>query len=956
MGRINKRIILLVMLVFITGIFNQLVATHIRAGEIIARRIDNLSFTYEFTFIGYRDTDSGIQFGGGVFDLGDGTVIDGREDGFEITETQITSNIVRAEFKIIHEFQAPNRYVVSYKEDFRNDGISNMDNSVNTSFYTESVIAIDPFFGINNTPILTIPPIDEGTPGVTFIHNAGAFDPDGDSLSYTFTTPKQSEAEDVFNYRELINPAFYNDFATGSASGTPPTLELDPVTGNLIWDSPGDIFNLFGNQCNDCADRCAEYNVAFRVQEWRRVGDDWEPLGYVTRDMQIIVYEGQNEKPQLEIPPDLCVVAGSNIEQNILGSDPDGHDIKIEAFGEPFEVNSPATYSPQPGINDFRPSPAQTQFNWNTVCGHVKARPYEIQLKISDDPNVDGDCLGPAAVDFQQWMIQVIGPKPTGLEAEVASGRSVELDWNNYSCPNANEIEIWRRVGDFEIMEDSCVTGMPTGTGYQLVNTVSSLETSYLDQNLAPGAKYCYRIVATFPEPQGGESIVSDEVCVTIETDAPVVTNVDVRTTAEDGEILVRWTPPYEVDSSTFPPPYTYNLTRSSGQFLNAPEEIAQNLSDTVFIDSGINTDIRSYSYRVALYDGDGNFVDSSAVASSVRLNANPLLQAIEISWQANVPWSIVSNDYPYHYIYRDRVLEGDPGQLVLIDSVEVTNDGLRYFDDGSFNGVQLDKELEYCYFVTTQGYYDNPLIPEPLINRSQSICAQPNDNFAPCPPIGVVAANNFDCERVLSSVGCAFDDYENVIEWRQSENPSCDDDTEFYRIYFSPSGLEEDYFLLDSTVEVSYVHGNLPSFKGCYRISSVDRSGNESELSDPLCIDNCPNFELPNVFTPNNDGINDTFTPFFSGLNQQVEEFDFSKCPRFVEEVKFRVFDRAGKLIFDLQKEEEISKLINWDGRTNDGIELPSGVYYYVADVTFDVLERSDRKRTYKGWVQLMR
>ena len=44
-------------------------ATHIRAGEVIARRVSNL--TYEFTFTGYRDIE-GVPFGQGAFDFGDG--------------------------------------------------------------------------------------------------------------------------------------------------------------------------------------------------------------------------------------------------------------------------------------------------------------------------------------------------------------------------------------------------------------------------------------------------------------------------------------------------------------------------------------------------------------------------------------------------------------------------------------------------------------------------------------------------------------------------------------------------------------------------------------------------------------------------------------------------------------------------------------------------------------------
>jgi len=942
-----------ILVIFSIMISIDSLATHIRAGEIIARRIDNITFTYEFTFIGYRDTDSGIRFGGGVFEFGDGNSIDGSRDGFRITETPITGNIVKAEFKVIHTYQAPNSYIVSYREEFRNAGIANMDNSVNTAFYTETLIIIDPFFGVNNTPILTVPPIDEGIPGVTFIHNPGAFDIDGDSLSYEFTIPRRNVTEEVFNYREVIAPEFYTDYSTGSESGSIPTLTLD-LNGNLTWDAPGDILTLTGQDCQGCADNCSEYNLAFRVVEWKNIDGIYYRLGYVTRDMQIIIYEGDNQKPELQLPDDVCVVANEKVERLILASDPDGDNVKIEAFGGPFELNSSAQFSPNPP--SFQTSPGVLSFEWSTVCGHVRARPYEVQFKATDDPS-GGECRGPSQVNFETLQIQVIGPKPTGLQTSVETGRSMRLDWDSYSCPNAQTIQIWRRVGDFEISDDSCIVGMPATAGYELIEEVPTNQTSYLDKGLAPGAKYCYRLVATFPLPGAGESIVSDESCQTLDVDAPVITNVDVVNTSDNSGIVnVRWTPPYEIDSSTFPPPYSYDVQRSQGSFLGEPLLILEKISDTTINDNGLDTDGLSFSYQIDLFDNGLNFVDVSAVASTVNLKPTPLLQAIELEWTANVPWSIVMEEYPYHYIYRNHVLDSDTSALVLIDSVDVTKQGFRYVDDGDFNDVELDEDIEYCYYVVTYGSYDNPILPEPLINRSQIACAQPNDNFAPCEVINVAVNEGFDCETELANVSCDFNQFENTIEWEQSFDPSCDDDAVLYRIYFSLSGLEEDFILLDSTSELFYQHTGLDSYKGCYKITAVDRSKNESSFSETSCVDNCPNFILPNVFTPNGDGINDTFTPKYSGSSNNIPDFDQSECPRFIKSVQFRVFDRTGKQVYDLDNEPEKSLLINWDGRTNDNLELPAGVYYYVAEVTFDVLETSESEKTYNGWVQILK
>jgi hypothetical protein len=159
------------------------------------------------------------------------------------------------------------------------------------------------------------------------------------------------------------------------------------------------------------------------------------------------------------------------------------------------------------------------------------------------------------------------------------------------------------------------------------------------------------------------------------------------------------------------------------------------------------------------------------------------------------------------------------------------------------------------------------------------------------------------------------------------------------------------------------FIHQNLPSLALCYRISAVDRSGNESELSDPICFDNCPYYELPNVFTPNNDGENDRFSAYSNRLmpgeseeTSSISPENRNKCARFVQRVVFRVFNRWGKEVYQYESGGERTIYIDWDGRADDGSDLATGIYYYVADVTFDAADPAKRNQTLKGWVHLLR
>ena len=164
---------------------------------------------------------------------------------------------------------------------------------------------------------------------------------------------------------------------------------------------------------------------------------------------------------------------------------------------------------------------------------------------------------------------------------------------------------------------------------------------------------------------------------------------------------------------------------------------IVTTTTDTSFTDTGLNTEGTPYHYNVKFYDANDNLIDSSATASSVRLEALGLVQAVELTWEANVPWSNRVQAFPYHHIYRNRadVDANNINDFVLIDSALVTADGFKYVEEGQFNGVPLFDDKEYCYLVTTQGSYGNPVIPEPLQNDSQIICIQPNDELPPDEP-----------------------------------------------------------------------------------------------------------------------------------------------------------------------------------------------------------------------------
>lgn len=910
-------------------------ASHIRAGEITTVRISSL--TYQITITGYRDR-TGVEWGAGVLSfghdneelelaVGDWTKVN-LDEGTEIN-TYVTT----------HTFPATGPYTIRYAESNRNKGILNVNNgnSDAISFYIESQIVVDPNVGLNASPVLTVPPIDKGAVGLIYLHNPGAFDREGDSLSYRLVPSKDAQDSPVPNFVLPNDPMFGG---SRQDSNAPPLFTLDPYTGDVVWDAPA---------------KAGEYNFAFIIEEWRLINGKPFRLGYVTRDMQVIVEETDNLPPKLTIPKDTCITAGTTLKAFISAEDPDGHEVKIEAYGGVFNAvaGESAVFLPN-GV--YLPSPAAGEFEWNTSCAQVREQPYEVIFKATDKPETPA----PPLIDMQTWRVTVVAPAPEELSAEVNPGGAIQLNWKDYSamCAGASTIQIWRKIGSYDFEPNNCETGIPQGVGYELIAEEPANAVGYLDDNeglgLPAGADYCYRLVAVFPQPTGGESYVSEEVCVQKAIDVPLITHVDITATdPTNGEIDIRWTSPMEIDKALFPPPYTYKLFRAEGfsgdgNLVEVP--LADNF-DTTAVDQGLNTRDKVYNYRVVLYSGGSSaddVVDTSAVASSVRLTPTPLVGSIALSWEAKVPWSLQVTDYPLHDIYRNHVNPSDPEAFELIASIDANNRGLTYLDEG------LSDKLTYCYYVTTRGSYGHPLLTEidPLINRSQKICAQPNDTIPPCAP--ALLLETIDCKTYLENKPCDFNTFSNTLSWTNNEADSCDNDIKAYEIYFSKTGADNDFTLLTTVTGTSFVHEDLSSLAGCYFIRAVDRSNNKSVVSETVCNDNCPYYELPNIFTPNGDGLNDVFQAY-SPDDPAFYDYGYEKCPRFVKSVKARFYNQWGKEIYSFESSGENSILIKWDGRSYTGQRVPSGVYYYVAEIKFDVLDPDKAIQKLKGWVQVM-
>ncbi|MES2795923.1 MAG: gliding motility-associated C-terminal domain-containing protein [Bacteroidota bacterium] len=948
----NKIYSFFINLVFIIVAFSfETYATHLRGGEITLKRKSENALTYLITITTYTDAIGGLgannnqnKLDNNGLKIYNNGVLVAQMEPQRVDRRSLNRETEKNVYTIEYTFRANGTYLIGANIRNRNEDVVNMKESVQTSFYIETLVIINSELGLNGTPLLLNPAVDfTAAIGQKFIHNSNAYDAEGDSLAYRLIIPRQ--IPDNSETPKLVND--YRDPTQAPAGGKnelgngPSTFKIDSLTGDLIWDAPA---------------AKGQYNVAFEILEYR----NGILISITVRDMQIIVKEGKNNRPLLEIPDEICIQAGEKVNLIIKAVDKDDHPIVITSFGPvyknvdpPLNGVPPTQYINAPWatfISSITPKTNATgTFEWQTSCDHIRAKAYEVLFKAEDTPAA-GD---PKLTDTKTWRIRIVAPSVLGLVAKPKGSGAVELNWTKYNCalPGA-EILIYRKVGCTPFEPNTCFGGIPLNLGYTLLGSVPVENTSYVDKGLSNNIFYSYRLVVKFAEATGGgEGIVSKEVCVSVPLQMPIITNVSIEKTSKtEGEVFVKWTRPLGFLPDEAVGPYQYRINRAQGNstVFTLIKTIDTNISttnpDTSFTDIGLNTTDQVYKYNVELwYTKNGTFtlLDGTLPAATVRLSATPADKSIALKWEANVPWN---NDNQVHVVYREttpgvfniiaEVLVKDPNTYTYVDNGQDT-----YAADGT-NNLQLSSEATYCYKVLTVGAYANiAAVSGLLLNNSQIICGSPKNFTKPCPP--VLKVNELNCED-LKEISCKAINFENILSWTVSQSANCDTTYRGFNIYFAR--YEGDPLIKVASISDGslrqFSHAGLSSFAGCYYITAVNKYGNESDPSNRICKDNCPDFlQFPNVITPNNDGLNDDFQPMWCGL--------------FVKSIIYTVVNRNGAKVFQSQSADP---LIKWPGVNNEGVELPVGVYYYEAEVTFDRLVKNPPKQKVKGWVEIIR
>lgn len=870
-------------------------ATHNRAGEIRYQQLSDLTIKVEL--ITYTKTSSIAADRDSILVMwGDGTFsnVDRTNGNGTILPNDTKKNV----YQMNHTYPGRGEYTISMLDPNRIENILNVDppNSISIPFFIQTKVKLfnTNFQGINNSPILTNPPLDIACLGQVFLHNPGAVDLDGDSLAYELITPLMDLGSPVPNYLypNQIKPGLNNQ------------IFFDVRTGNFIWNSP----QLAG-----------EYNIAIAIYEFRK----GQLISTTIRDMQILVLSGcsDDQPPSISRIKDTCIIAGSFLNVDFIIDDPDrgkkGGNVKIQAYGAPFIIPPIATTSSN---GQYLVPPYSFNLQWQTSCSHVQSDYYNIILKATDN-FYDTTGLNNTSI----YRVKVIGPPPLNLNATPSQSK-IQLDWDYpYFCDTATSnfkgFSVWRSESPISF-SDTCSPGLDkfgyhqiSFLNYNLVNN----RFSFTDSTAQKNHTYCYRIQAEYAlVTESGflynftHSLPSNEVCSKILTNEPFLINVSIdKTSISDGEVFIRYQKPFIpiFDTLNLLPPYTVKVFCKIGNNgfteLNGFTKVFNNFTsilDTMFIHTTQNTLQNKFSYYIEL-ESANKVKLKSEIAEQIYLTALNFNKNVLLNWTTNTPWTNLT----YNVLKRNNA-------TLVYDSIGTTDQ--KYFYD---RDIIMDSS--YCYQIKSSGKYFDTRIGSPIINFSNEFCIKVIDSTPPCCPLAELLGP------------CELNNNDNKLFLRLSFNEdSCNsNDILYLNIYERIDGKLSKIISMADKKKYEYELIGNENLNNCYLIESFNKN-NLTCITSPSCLSQCPEYILPNTFTPNGDSKNDYFTPI---KNRQIAT------------VEFIIINKWGNEVFRTNDPQ-----INWDGKNRHGELLNDGTYYYTCKL---MDAKTNNIKTITGFIELI-
>lgn len=239
---------------FLLCAVNLAFATHLRCGYISVIRESCASRSVFIIITVFTNTGSDTRFGeDGYLSFGDGqiTPVEGKD---ATLRPDLGPNIGMVTVAVKHIYASTGTYLVSYIEPNRNGGVLNMEQSINTAFYTETKFD---FASCPNSSQFLAPPIFSGSTNSELNFSLGASSPSDRLITYQMDRPFRDRGIPVVGYVQ------------------PTGMELNELTGLLSW--------------NTQSLAAGEYNFAVVAFQWTIENEQYRIAGFVRIDFQVIL-------------------------------------------------------------------------------------------------------------------------------------------------------------------------------------------------------------------------------------------------------------------------------------------------------------------------------------------------------------------------------------------------------------------------------------------------------------------------------------------------------------------------------------------------------------------------------------------------------------------------------------------------------------------------------------------
>jgi hypothetical protein len=336
----NMRVFLFVLLSFysLTSF-----ATHIRGGEITVKRISEL--TYQITLRAFANVKSPVKMGAGTLGFGDGTETTLDASGYRSTSDPEVGIYL---FFVTHTYPGQGFYKVTYTEQNLDEGIINVENSVNIPLYLESGVVIDPLFPNYSFAKFATDPL--------FLIGA--------EEEFSFAASPVEATNSIYNYQLVVpgNVASYT---------FPENLNINSQTGLMIWDTK------FNGSYQE-----GQYLFAVRVTQFDK---DKNFLGYVTRvftvDVETTTFTVTTTKPVTDALGKITVLNGNQKSVKVILSDNENPDaLAWTAYYDSTALTDNIVFTQyDSATTDLKFKVGVFQFS--TTSPIVRDLPYEIILR-----------------------------------------------------------------------------------------------------------------------------------------------------------------------------------------------------------------------------------------------------------------------------------------------------------------------------------------------------------------------------------------------------------------------------------------------------------------------------------------------------------------------------------------------------------------------------------------------